>query len=35
MGAQGDISKRIVSIVPAVTEMLFEIGAGEQVVGIS
>tara|TARA_B100001013_G_scaffold142161_1_gene83959 strand:- start:119 stop:1021 length:903 start_codon:yes stop_codon:yes gene_type:complete len=35
LGAQGDISKRIVSIVPAVTEMLFEIGAGEQVVGIS
>ena len=35
LGAQGDIAKRIVSIVPAVTEMLFEIGAGEQVVGIS
>ena len=35
LGAQSDISKRIVSIVPAVTEMLFAIGAGEQVVGVS
>ena len=35
LGAQSDTSKRIVSIVPAVTEMLFAIGAGEQVVGVS
>ena len=33
--AQGGISKRIVSIVPAVTEMLFAIGVGDQVVGVS
>ena len=35
LNAQGDISKRIISIVPAVTEMLFAIGAGDQVVGVS
>jgi iron complex transport system substrate-binding protein len=29
------IPRRIVSLVPAVTEMLFAIGAGEQVVGVS
>ena len=35
VNAQDGISKRIVSIVPAVTEMLFAIGAGDQVVGVS
>ncbi len=35
LNAQGGISKRIVSIVPAVTEMLFAIGVGDQVVGVS
>lgn len=29
------VPKRIVSLIPAVTEMLFAIGAGEQVVGVS
>jgi len=35
LNAQGGIAKRIISIVPAVTEMLFAIGAGDQVVGVS
>lgn len=35
LNAQAGVSKRIVSIVPAVTEMLFAIGAGDQVVGVS
>ena len=33
--AQGGRSQRIVAVVPAVTEMLFAIGAGPQVVGVS
>ncbi len=31
----GDPARRIVSLVPAVTEILFEIGAGDQVVGVT
>lgn len=34
-GAQPAPARRIVSLVPAVTEMLFAIGAGPQVVGVS
>lgn len=34
-GAQPAQARRIVSLVPAVTEMLFAIGAGPQVVGVS
>ena len=33
--AQSEVPRRIVSIVPALTEMLFAIGAGPQVVGVS
>ena len=32
--AQGPAPKRVVSLIPAVTEMLFSIGAGPQVVGV-
>ncbi len=33
--AQERVAKRIVSLVPALTEMLFAVGAGSQVVGVS
>ena len=33
--SQGTATSRIISLVPAVTEMLFAIGAGSQVVGVS
>jgi iron complex transport system substrate-binding protein len=35
LGSGQTVPKRIVSLIPAVTEMLFEIGAGDQVVGVS
>lgn len=35
MAAQPPAPKRIVSLVPALTEMLFAVGAGKQVVGVS
>lgn len=35
LGAQAPTPSRIVSLIPAVTEMLFAIGAGPQVVGVS
>ena len=35
LGAQAQRPARIVSLIPAVTEMLFAIGAGPQVVGVS
>ena len=33
--AGGNVARRIVSLVPALTEMLFAIGAGPQVIGVS
>lgn len=33
--AQSRVPQRIISLIPAVTEMLFAIGAGDQVVGVS
>ena len=32
--SQGPAPKRVVSLIPAVTEMLFAIGAGPQLVGV-
>lgn len=34
-GAGGTVPRRVISLVPAVTEMVFAIGAGDQVVGVS